>query len=149
MNPAAAGSLRPPHATRLEPRPSDGALDEGFERRVEHPLEQAFLQQAHQRAGAEDADELVDRKQHGQQDGGSRSLAAGWDEGDSNRSELRIRTYASHAGGTDGNRCAVRLHTSTSISITGTSISTPTTVASAAPEESPNSITAVAIATSK
>jgi hypothetical protein len=37
----------------------------------------------------------------------------------------------------------------TSISMTGTSISTPTTVASAAPDCSPNSITAVAIATSK
>lgn len=37
----------------------------------------------------------------------------------------------------------------TNISITGTSISTPTTVARAAPEERPNSKTAVAIATSK
>ncbi len=33
--------------------------------------------------------------------------------------------------------------------MTGTSISTPTTVASAAPEERPKSIVAVAIATSK
>ena len=32
--------------------------------------------------------------------------------------------------------------------MTGTSISTPTTVASAAPDDSPNSMTAVAIATS-
>ena len=37
----------------------------------------------------------------------------------------------------------------TNISITGTSINTPITVAKAAPEESPNSIVAVAIATSK
>ena len=37
----------------------------------------------------------------------------------------------------------------TSISMTGTSISTPTTVARAAPEDRPNNIVAVAIATSK
>ena len=37
----------------------------------------------------------------------------------------------------------------TNISITGTSMSTPTTVARAAPEESPKSIVAVAMATSK
>ena len=37
----------------------------------------------------------------------------------------------------------------TSHSMTGTSMSTPTTVARAAPEERPNSITAVAMATSK
>jgi len=37
----------------------------------------------------------------------------------------------------------------TSISITGTSIKTPTTVARAAPEDNPKSIVAVAIATSK
>jgi hypothetical protein len=37
----------------------------------------------------------------------------------------------------------------TSHSITGTSMSTPTTVASAAPDERPKSIVAVAIATSK
>jgi hypothetical protein len=35
------------------------------------------------------------------------------------------------------------------MSMTGTSISTPTTVASAAPEDKPKSIVAVAIATSK
>ena len=46
-------------------------------------------------------------------------------------------------------RGALDKHIFTSISISGTSIRTPTTVASAAPEESPNSITAVAIATSK
>ena len=37
----------------------------------------------------------------------------------------------------------------TSISMTGTSMSTPTTVASAAPEDKPKSIVAVAMATSK
>ena len=37
----------------------------------------------------------------------------------------------------------------TNISITGTSINTPTTVASAAPEDSPKSMVAVAMATSK
>ncbi len=37
----------------------------------------------------------------------------------------------------------------TSISITGTSINTPTTVARAAPEDKPKSIVEVAIATSK
>ena len=37
----------------------------------------------------------------------------------------------------------------TSISINGTSIKTPTTVANAAPDESPNNIADVAIATSK
>ncbi len=37
----------------------------------------------------------------------------------------------------------------TSISMTGTSMSTPTTVASAAPEERPKSMVAVAMATSK
>jgi hypothetical protein len=43
----------------------------------------------------------------------------------------------------------VRRQIFTSISITGTSISTPTTVARAAPEDKPNNIVAVAIATSK
>jgi len=43
----------------------------------------------------------------------------------------------------------VRRQILTSISMTGTSIRTPTTVAKAAPEESPNNIVAVAIATSK
>ena len=47
------------------------------------------------------------------------------------------------------NQCGVRRQILTSISITGTSISTPTTVASAAPEDSPKSIVAVAMATSK
>ena len=37
----------------------------------------------------------------------------------------------------------------TSISITGTSIKTPTTAANAAPEDKPKSMVAVAIATSK
>jgi hypothetical protein len=40
-------------------------------------------------------------------------------------------------------------HTLTSISITGTSIRTPTTVANAAPDDNPNSVTDVAMATSK
>jgi hypothetical protein len=47
------------------------------------------------------------------------------------------------------NQCWVLVQTLTSISITGTSISTPTTVARAAPEDSPNSMVAVAMATSK
>jgi hypothetical protein len=37
----------------------------------------------------------------------------------------------------------------TNASIKGTSINTPTTVANAAPDDKPNNITAVAIATSK
>ena len=37
----------------------------------------------------------------------------------------------------------------TNINITGTSMSTPTTVAKAAPEDKPNSMAAVAMATSK
>lgn len=47
------------------------------------------------------------------------------------------------------NAFLVLRHTLTSISITGTSINTPTTVASDAPEDNPKSIAAVAIATSK
>jgi hypothetical protein len=47
------------------------------------------------------------------------------------------------------NQCRVHRQILTSHSITGTSISTPTTVANAAPDESPKSIVAVAIATSK
>lgn len=47
------------------------------------------------------------------------------------------------------NHPAVLLQIPTSINITGTSMSTPTTVASAAPDERPKSITAVAMATSK
>ena len=47
------------------------------------------------------------------------------------------------------NHFLVRKQIRTSISITGTSIRTPTTVARAAPDERPKSITAVAIATSK
>ena len=43
----------------------------------------------------------------------------------------------------------VLLQIDTRASIKGTSISTPTTVANAAPDERPNKITAVAIATSK
>ena len=43
----------------------------------------------------------------------------------------------------------VLLQIDTRTNIRGTSISTPTTVANAAPEESPNKTTAVAIATSK
>jgi hypothetical protein len=45
--------------------------------------------------------------------------------------------------------CLVLKQILTSINMTGTSISTPTTVAKAAPDESPNSIVAVAMATSK
>jgi len=47
------------------------------------------------------------------------------------------------------NHPRVRRQNRTNIIITGTSISTPTTVANAAPEERPNNIVAVAIATSK
>lgn len=47
------------------------------------------------------------------------------------------------------NQEVVRLQYPTSISMTGTSISTPTTVARAAPDDRPNNITAVAMATSK
>ena len=43
----------------------------------------------------------------------------------------------------------VLLQTETRTNIRGTSMSTPTTVANAAPDERPNKITAVAIATSK
>ena len=43
----------------------------------------------------------------------------------------------------------VLLQTDTRTNIRGTSMSTPTTVANAAPEEKPNKTTAVAIATSK
>ena len=63
------------------------------------------------------------------------------------RRRSQARGHAA-AGLRCGNQCVVRLQSSTSISITGTSISTPTTVASAAPE-TPNSIIAVAMATSK
>ena len=49
----------------------------------------------------------------------------------------------------DENHPFVRRHILTNISITGTSIKTPTTVANAAPDESPNNITDVDIATSK
>lgn len=47
------------------------------------------------------------------------------------------------------NICLVIKQTLTSISITGTSIKTPTTVANEAPEDNPKSIVDVAIATSK
>ena len=47
------------------------------------------------------------------------------------------------------NKWQVLLQTDTRASIRGTSMSTPTTVANAAPEERPNKTTAVAIATSK
>ena len=46
-------------------------------------------------------------------------------------------------------KCLVFKHTFTSRSITGTSINTPTTAASEAPEDKPKSIVEVAIATSK
>gem|GEM_PF-1820444 len=47
------------------------------------------------------------------------------------------------------NQCVVRRQILTSISMTGTSMSTPTTVARAAPDERPNSMVEVAMATSK
>lgn len=47
------------------------------------------------------------------------------------------------------NQPCVRWQKPTNASINGTSINTPTTVAKAAPEDKPNNITAVAIATSK
>jgi len=47
------------------------------------------------------------------------------------------------------NQWVVFRQTFTSISISGTSIKTPTTVARAAPEDMPNSIVEVAMATSK
>ena len=48
-----------------------------------------------------------------------------------------------------GNHLTVRLTTQTSISIIGTSISTPTTVANEAPEFIPKSVIATATANSK
>ena len=48
-----------------------------------------------------------------------------------------------------GNQFCVRVQMRTSQSMTGTSMRTPTTVASAAPEERPKSMVAVAMATSK
>jgi hypothetical protein len=48
-----------------------------------------------------------------------------------------------------GNQFCVRTQNLTNNNISGTSIKTPTTVASAAPEDNPKSIVAVAIATSK
>src|SRR6476659_9019312 len=48
-----------------------------------------------------------------------------------------------------GNQCRVRLHAAHTESITGTSTSTPTTVASAAPDSGPNNAIAVATASSK
>lgn len=51
--------------------------------------------------------------------------------------------------GAPSNQGSVFLQKPTSMSITGTSMSTPTTVARAAPELRPKSITAVAMATSK
>ena len=51
--------------------------------------------------------------------------------------------------GARGNQSRVPRQIFTSMSITGTSISTPTTVARAAPLDKPNSIVDVAIATSK
>src|SRR5512136_718202 len=48
-----------------------------------------------------------------------------------------------------GNQCRVRLQNEQTDNITGTSIRTPTTVASAAPEPGPNSAIAVATASSK
>ena len=54
----------------------------------------------------------------------------------------------SYAASTANHLC-VRRHILTKNSITGTSMSTPTTVASDAPEESPKRRVAVAIATSK
>src|SRR3970040_115212 len=48
-----------------------------------------------------------------------------------------------------GNQCRVRLQTEQTDNRTGTSMSTPTTVARAAPESGPNSAIAVATASSK
>src|SRR6478735_6064708 len=48
-----------------------------------------------------------------------------------------------------GNQCRVRLQTEQTDNITGTSMSTPTTVANAAPDSGPNSAIAVATASSK
>ncbi len=62
-----------------------------------------------------------------------------------NRSKTSFHGYAFSVL----NQPLVLLQNPTSISINGTSIKTPTTVARAAPDESPNSITDVAIATSK
>ena len=62
---------------------------------------------------------------------------------------MRVDAFYSEACLKALNQCCVLTQIRTSISITGTSISTPTTVASAAPDDSPNSIVAVAMATSK
>ena len=55
---------------------------------------------------------------------------------------------SSKADSCSNQSCVLRQNL-TSISMTGTSISTPTTVASAAPDDSPKSMVAVAMATSK
>ena len=62
---------------------------------------------------------------------------------------LAYRNIRFYRGLLSVNQCCVLVQNLTSISINGTSISTPTTVARAAPEESPKSITDVAMATSK
>jgi hypothetical protein len=62
---------------------------------------------------------------------------------------LSERKPAWQASGALGNQPCVRLAKATSVSMTGTSMSTPTTVASAAPESSPNRLMATATASSK
>ena len=54
-----------------------------------------------------------------------------------------------HEADSCGNQSCVLRQNLTNISITGTSISTPTTVANAAPDDRPKSMVAVAMATSK
>lgn len=66
-----------------------------------------------------------------------------------NKNHVNSRFYTSITAGSCWNRFCVRRQNLTSASISGTSISTPTTVASAAPEDNPKSIVAVAMATSK
>jgi len=58
-------------------------------------------------------------------------------------------SHNGHLSPYEANQSLVLRQTLTNMSISGTSISTPTTVASDAPEESPNSMVEVAMATSK
>ena len=73
----------------------------------------------------------------------------GSQEGHGRRASRAVPAVRHEAPSARANQPRVRRHNLTSMSITGTSIRTPTTVASAAPEEMPKSIVAVAIATSK
>src|ERR1035438_6224321 len=72
-------------------------------------------------------------------------LAAGGIAGAQNE-DARLHALLSTGA---GNQCRVRLHAAQTESITRTSTSTPTTVASAAPDSGPNSAIAVATANSK